>query len=98
MLSGQLEAQNTNIQLDREQRKDNVSSLVAVLKADLVRNMKLPVTVDFIQAESYGFGTESNDAPKMSFDLKIDFEGKHVILNRMALERNRMMLLGLPSI
>lgn len=31
MLSAQLEAQNTNIQLDREQRKDHMDSLVAVL-------------------------------------------------------------------
>lgn len=31
MLSAQLEAQNTNFQLDREQRKDHMDSLVAVL-------------------------------------------------------------------
>uniref|UniRef100_A0A5B7BU00 Hypoxanthine phosphoribosyltransferase n=1 Tax=Davidia involucrata TaxID=16924 RepID=A0A5B7BU00_DAVIN len=48
--------------------------------ADLVRKIKLPVTVDFIRAESYGFGTESNGAPRISFDLKIDIQGKHVIV------------------
>lgn len=31
MLSAQLEAQNTNFQLDREQRKDHADGLVAVL-------------------------------------------------------------------
>lgn len=31
MLSAQLEAQNINFQLDREQRKDHASNLVAVL-------------------------------------------------------------------
>ncbi|CAK9135004.1 unnamed protein product [Ilex paraguariensis] len=31
LLSSQLEAQNTNFQLDREQRKDHVNSLIAVL-------------------------------------------------------------------
>lgn len=31
VLSSQLEAQNTNLQLDREQRKDHVNSLIAVL-------------------------------------------------------------------
>ena len=31
MLSAQLESQNVNFQLDREQRKDDVSSLIGVL-------------------------------------------------------------------
>lgn len=31
MLTAQLEAQNANFQLDREQRKDDVSSLIGVL-------------------------------------------------------------------
>ncbi|XP_057469345.1 uncharacterized protein LOC130758452 isoform X1 [Actinidia eriantha] len=48
--------------------------------ADLVRKIKIPVVVDFIRAESYGSGTESNGAPRISFDLKIDIQGKHVIL------------------
>ncbi|KAK2976241.1 hypothetical protein RJ640_021952 [Escallonia rubra] len=48
--------------------------------ADLVRKIKLPVTVDFIRAESYGSGTVSNGAPRISFDLKVGIQGKHVIL------------------
>ncbi|KAL4557689.1 hypothetical protein LXL04_035876 [Taraxacum kok-saghyz] len=48
--------------------------------ADLVRNIKLPVTVDFIRAESYGSGTVSNGAPRISSGLKLDVVGKHVIL------------------
>ncbi|XP_071710169.1 uncharacterized protein [Rutidosis leptorrhynchoides] len=48
--------------------------------ADLVRNIKLPVTVDFVRAESYGSGTVSSGAPKLSCDLKLDVTGKHVIL------------------
>ncbi|KAI3507230.1 hypothetical protein L1887_22116 [Cichorium endivia] len=48
--------------------------------ADLVRNIKLPVTVDFVRAESYGSGTVSNGAPKISCDVKLDVAGKHVIL------------------
>ncbi|XP_057490809.1 uncharacterized protein LOC130776565 isoform X2 [Actinidia eriantha] len=48
--------------------------------ADLVRKIKIPVLVDFIRAESYGSGTVSNGAPRISFDLKIDIQGKHVIL------------------
>ncbi|XP_076947839.1 uncharacterized protein LOC143619903 [Bidens hawaiensis] len=48
--------------------------------ADLVRNIKLPVTVDFVRAESYGSGTVSSGAPKISCDVKLDVTGKHVVL------------------
>ncbi|KAI3762037.1 hypothetical protein L1987_52460 [Smallanthus sonchifolius] len=48
--------------------------------ADLVRNIKLPVTVDFVRAESYGSGTVSTGPPKISCDVKLDVAGKHVIL------------------
>nr|GEU33288.1 hypoxanthine-guanine phosphoribosyltransferase [Tanacetum cinerariifolium] len=48
--------------------------------ADLVRAIKLPVTVDFVRAESYGSGTVSNGAPKVSCDVKLDVTGKHVVL------------------
>ncbi|XP_065881259.1 uncharacterized protein [Euphorbia lathyris] len=48
--------------------------------ADLVRQIKLPVSVDFIRAESYGSGTESSGAPTISMDMKLDVQGKHVIL------------------
>ncbi|GKG09353.1 hypoxanthine-guanine phosphoribosyltransferase, partial [Tanacetum coccineum] len=46
--------------------------------ADLVRSIKLPVTVDFVRAESYGSGTVSNGAPKVSCDVKLDVTRKHV--------------------
>nr|XP_009764967.1 PREDICTED: hypoxanthine-guanine phosphoribosyltransferase [Nicotiana sylvestris]XP_016491853.1 PREDICTED: hypoxanthine-guanine phosphoribosyltransferase-like [Nicotiana tabacum] len=48
--------------------------------ADLVRKIKLPISVDFVRVESYGSGTVSNGKPKISCDLKIDVTGKHVIL------------------
>ncbi|XP_062022924.1 uncharacterized protein LOC133739203 [Rosa rugosa] len=48
--------------------------------ADLARHIRLPVAVDFIRAESYGSGTESNGAPKISSDLKLDVAGRHVVL------------------
>ncbi|KAL4651687.1 hypothetical protein ACB092_01G179000 [Castanea dentata] len=48
--------------------------------ADLVRNIDLPISVDFVRAESYGSGTISSGAPKLSLDLKVDVKGKHVIL------------------
>ncbi|CAI0628949.1 unnamed protein product [Linum tenue] len=51
-----------------------------VFLADLVRQIKLPISVDFIRADSYGAGTESTGAPRLSLDLKLDVTGKHVIL------------------
>ncbi|KAL5975104.1 hypothetical protein ACLOJK_031780 [Asimina triloba] len=48
--------------------------------ADVVRQIKLPVAVDFVRVESYGSGTESSGAPLISCDVKIDIGGKHVIL------------------
>ncbi|KAL6209372.1 hypothetical protein ACLB2K_020314 [Fragaria x ananassa] len=48
--------------------------------ADLARHIRLPVSVDFIRAESYGSGTESNGTPKISSDLKLDVAGRHVVL------------------
>ncbi|KAJ0025725.1 uncharacterized protein LOC116109939 [Pistacia vera] len=48
--------------------------------ADLVRQIPLPVSVDFVRAESYGSGTQSNEAPSVSINLKVDVQDKHVIL------------------
>ncbi|XP_042494347.1 hypoxanthine phosphoribosyltransferase isoform X2 [Macadamia integrifolia] len=48
--------------------------------ADIVRKIKLPVSVDLLRVESYGSGTESNGAPRISSDVKIDIKGKHVLL------------------
>ncbi|XP_027367397.1 uncharacterized protein LOC113873466 [Abrus precatorius] len=48
--------------------------------ADLVRKIELPIAVDFVRAESYGSGTESNGAPTISLDLKVDINARHVIL------------------
>ncbi|MCL7029463.1 hypothetical protein MKW94_027896 [Papaver nudicaule] len=48
--------------------------------SDLAKKIKFPVLVDFIRAESYGSGTQSNGAPRISCDVKIDIKGKHVIL------------------
>ncbi|KAL8487038.1 hypothetical protein ACS0TY_023652 [Phlomoides rotata] len=48
--------------------------------ADLVREIHLLIAVDFVRAESYGSGTVSNGQPTISFGLKVDVRGKHVIL------------------
>ena len=51
-----------------------------IFLADLVRKIDLPITIDLIRAQSYGSGTVSNCAPTVSSDLKVDVNGRHVIL------------------
>ncbi|KAL9243713.1 hypothetical protein vseg_017568 [Gypsophila vaccaria] len=51
-----------------------------VFLADLVRHVSLPVSVDFVRASSYGFGTRSNGSPSFSLDFKLDVSAKHVVL------------------
>ncbi|KAL6573345.1 hypothetical protein OROHE_001804 [Orobanche hederae] len=47
---------------------------------DLVRKIRLSISVDIIRIESYGSGTVSNGQPTISSELKIDVQGRHVIL------------------
>jgi hypoxanthine phosphoribosyltransferase len=60
--------------------------LVGVLKgsfvflADLVREMRVPVEVDFVRARSYGTGLKSKGAVEISKDIEADLEGRHVIV------------------
>ena len=59
--------------------------IVGVLKgsfifcADLIREMKLPVILDFISVSSYE-GTESTGELKVNLDIKTNIDGKNVIL------------------
>jgi hypoxanthine phosphoribosyltransferase len=60
--------------------------LVGVLKgawvfmADLVRQITIPVTCDFLGVSSYGASTESSGVVKIVADLKRPVEGKEVLL------------------
>jgi hypoxanthine phosphoribosyltransferase len=60
--------------------------LVAVLKgafiflSDLVRQLAIPVKIDFLQAASYGSGTASSGTIRLSKDIDIDIRGKDVLL------------------
>jgi hypoxanthine phosphoribosyltransferase len=48
--------------------------------ADLVREIKLPVILDFISASSYGEKTVSSGDLKIKMDLAKEVTGKHVLL------------------
>ncbi|MDI6728989.1 MAG: hypoxanthine phosphoribosyltransferase [Thermodesulfovibrionales bacterium] len=47
--------------------------------ADIVRALKIPVTVDFIVASSYLKSTSTGEV-KIHYDVKEDIAGKHVLL------------------
>ncbi|MBO5713428.1 MAG: hypoxanthine phosphoribosyltransferase [Clostridia bacterium] len=48
--------------------------------ADLVRELNIPVTIDFMSVSSYGSGTISSGELKVKKDLSFDITGRHVIL------------------
>jgi len=48
--------------------------------ADLVRLIDLPVEVDFIEASSYGSGTESSREVRILKDLRSPIEGRDVLV------------------
>ena len=51
-----------------------------VLIADVVRELDLPVEVDFLEASSYGNSTESSKEVRILKDLRVEIEGKDVLL------------------
>jgi hypoxanthine phosphoribosyltransferase len=47
---------------------------------DLMREMTIPLKIDFISAASYGSGMSSSGSVKLNKDFKVPIEDKHVIL------------------
>jgi hypoxanthine phosphoribosyltransferase len=64
----------------------SVPLLVGVLKgaavfvADLIRAIPSPVAIDFMAVSSYGLGTRSSGAVRLTADLSVSIEGRDVIL------------------
>jgi len=79
----------TIARLATEIRKDYQGKepvLVGILKgsfvfvADLIRELDIPVEVDFVKASSYGAGKESSGKVHVAQGLKTPIKGKDVIL------------------
>jgi hypoxanthine phosphoribosyltransferase len=66
--------------------RDRELVLVGVLKgsfiflSDLIRQMTLPVKIDFLQAGSYGIGSASSGTVRLVKDIALDIRGKDVLL------------------
>jgi hypoxanthine phosphoribosyltransferase len=60
--------------------------LIGVLKgafiflADLVRQLTIPVQLDFIRAASYGTGTESSGKIRITTDVELDLQDQDVLI------------------
>jgi len=52
----------------------------AVFTADLMRHLSLKVTVEYLQAASYGSSATSSRAITIKKDIEGDIQGKHVLL------------------
>lgn len=48
--------------------------------ADIVRKVNTDCTIDFMQASSYGSGTDSSGSIKIKKDVSGDIKGKHIII------------------
>ena len=48
--------------------------------ADLVREMTIPSKIDFIRAASYGPGMTSSGTIRLTKDVELPIQGKHVII------------------
>lgn len=60
--------------------------VVCVLKgslyftADLIRNIDMPLSLDFMSVTSYGEATKTSGIARITKDLEEDIEGRHVIV------------------
>lgn len=65
---------------DREPIVLGVLNGVVFFFADLVREMTIPLRIDFIRATSYGSGTSSSGSVRLTKDLEISIKNEPVIL------------------
>ena len=52
----------------------------AIFMADLVRQIQLPLEMDYMAISSYGSGTQSSGVITVQKDITSDIRGKHVII------------------
>jgi len=69
-----------------EDYRDKNPTMVCILKGavmfytDLIREMPIPLTMDFMAVSSYGNRTKSSGEVEIRKDLSTSIEGKHVVI------------------
>jgi len=48
--------------------------------ADLIRQIRLPLKIDFVRLSSYGDATESSGTVRINKDVSQDIKGKHILV------------------
>ncbi len=72
--------------ISNDYNKDAEVVVIGVLKganvfmADLIREINIPVYIDFMSVSSYGYSTESSGVVRILKDLDLEIEGKHVLI------------------
>ena len=73
--------------------------MICVLKGgvffmcDLAREIRLPVSLDFMSASSYGAGTESSGVVNITKDLDESITGRHVLVVEDIIDSGRTLAL-----
>ena len=73
-------------QISQDYNKNDEIVVVGVLKgasvfmADLIRQIDIPVYIDFMAVSSYGYSTESSGIVRILKDLDFEIEGRHVLI------------------
>ncbi len=65
---------------------------------ELTKRLTIPVILDFIEASSYGEGTESSGQVKITKDLIEDIEGRNVIVVEDIIDTSRTLSLLLENL
>ncbi len=76
----ELGAQISKDYADRELLVIGVLKGANVFMSDLIREIDIPVEIDFIAASSYGHSTQSSGVVKIIKDLDYSIEGKNVLI------------------
>jgi len=72
--------------------------LICVLKgafmflSDLIRNLRIPVQVDFVRLSSYGSGMKSSGLVEITKDIETPVEGKDVLIVEDIVDSGRTLL------
>lgn len=71
--------------------------LIGILKgavfftADLVRELSIPCEIDFMAVSSYGSATHSSGVVRITKDLDVSIEGRHVLLVEDVIDSGRTL-------
>ena len=64
-----------------------------IFASDLMRGLEIPVTIDFMQASSYGMGSTSSGEIKIKKDMENDPTDKHIIIVEDIIDSGRTLSL-----